>query len=182
MTRKQKHPKQPAPEVERPLPQSAEFVLDQEGQPVAVQIHLENWQALLRRLEDLEDLELVEALLPTLRTHPQEAGSLRWKNVRSREVNWEKEQEKGDDEMVRQAIDALAWEHRPPQSRLLDVRGVEMPPGVEVRRLRVGQSRIVYAIHEAENWIQVLKIRHRPPYDQQDLEAMAAVGGKASHE
>jgi mRNA-degrading endonuclease RelE of RelBE toxin-antitoxin system len=175
MARKQKQPKKPA--TESPTPRSAEFVLDQDGQPVAVQVNLENWQTMLERLEDLEDLELMEDLLPTLHTPPREAGALRWKNVRAREVNWENQTERGDDESIRQAIDALAREHRPAQSRLLDLRGMEGPPGVEIRRLRVGQSRVIYALHEAENWIQVLKIRHRPPYDQQDLAAMSAAVG-----
>ena len=56
---------------------------------------------------------------------------------------------------------------------MLDVSGLELPAGVEIRRLRIDPWKVVYAIHETEGWIWVLSIRRRPPYDYDDLQALA---------
>lgn len=37
------------------------------------------------------------------------------------------------------------------------------------KRLRLGNRRIVYAVHDAEQWVWVWAIRKRPPYDYEDL-------------
>jgi mRNA interferase RelE/StbE len=62
----------------------------------------------------------------------------------------------------------LAENQRPAKSKALDVPGLQS----EVRRLRLDRWRIVYAITEADEAIDVLAVRKRPPYDYGDLEAL----------
>jgi mRNA interferase RelE/StbE len=69
---------------------------------------------------------------------------------------------------VKRAIDSLADNPRPARSKTLDVADVTP----EVRRLRLDQWRIVYAITEAEKIVDVLTIGKRPPYDYGDLEEL----------
>jgi mRNA interferase RelE/StbE len=66
---------------------------------------------------------------------------------------------------VRRAVGALAENPRPNKSKALDVAGLPC----EVRRLRVDRWRIVYTITEAEQVVDVLALRKRPPYDYGDL-------------
>ena len=42
----------------------------------------------------------------------------------------------------------------------------------DVRRLRLDRWRIVYAITEADEVVDVLAVRKRPPYDYGDLESL----------
>ena len=70
---------------------------------------------------------------------------------------------------VRREIEALASEPRPHNSRPLDVTGLDVPQGVEFRRLRLEHWRILYALNPAEGWVWVLGIQRRPPYDYEDL-------------
>jgi hypothetical protein len=63
--------------------QTVQFVVDQEGRPSAVQMGIEAWEALLDWLEDIEDRALVRTLIPRLRQGPQQAGALRWEQVRT---------------------------------------------------------------------------------------------------
>lgn len=69
---------------------------------------------------------------------------------------------------VRRTIDSLADNPRPAKSKKLDIPDIES----EVRQLRLDQWRIVYAITEADNIVDVLTIRKRPPYDYGDLEEL----------
>ena len=71
---------------------------------------------------------------------------------------------------VRRAIDALADNPRPPGSKELQLP--ELEP--ELYRVRLDRWRIVYAITEAENAVDVLAVRRRPPYDYGDLEDLIA--------
>jgi mRNA interferase RelE/StbE len=71
---------------------------------------------------------------------------------------------------VRQAIDGLADNPRPPGSKALEISGVE----AEVRRIRLDAWRIVYAVTEADHAIDVLAVRKRPPYDYGDLGSLIA--------
>ena len=89
---------------------------------------------------------------------------------------------------VRRAIAALADEPRPAESKAL-VRPIqeeahevqnttasteEQPqePAHELRRIRLDRWRIVYAITESDQAIDVLTVRKRPPYDYGDLERL----------
>jgi mRNA interferase RelE/StbE len=69
---------------------------------------------------------------------------------------------------VRRAVGALADNPRPPKSKALSVP--DLP--CEVRRLRLDRWRIVYAITEAEQAVDVLAVRKRPPYDYGDLSTL----------
>lgn len=69
---------------------------------------------------------------------------------------------------IRRAIQALADDARPTNSKELDVRGLSQ----EVRRLRLGKWRVVYAISEGDSIIDILAVRKRPPYDYGDLNAL----------
>lgn len=67
---------------------------------------------------------------------------------------------------VKRAIDQLTDEPRPPKSKTLTVPDAEY----ELRRLRLDRWRVIYAITEAEKFVDVLAVRKRPPYDYGDLE------------
>jgi mRNA interferase RelE/StbE len=69
---------------------------------------------------------------------------------------------------VRQAIQSLSDNPRPPQSKRLDLSEVE----AEVWRMRLDNWRILYAIDESEQIVDVLAVRKRPPYDYGDLEKL----------
>jgi mRNA interferase RelE/StbE len=71
---------------------------------------------------------------------------------------------------VKRAIGGLADDPRPPDSEALSVPEVE----AQVRRLRLDQWRIIYAITEADHAVDVLAVRKRPPYDYGDLQALIA--------
>lgn len=66
---------------------------------------------------------------------------------------------------VKRAVGKLSDEPHPPGSKILDVSSVES----EVCRLKLDKWRIVYAISEIEQIIDVLAVRKRPPYDYGDL-------------
>jgi mRNA interferase RelE/StbE len=69
---------------------------------------------------------------------------------------------------VKRAIRALADNPRPAGSKDLDVTDLEQ----EIRRLKLDKWRVIYAITEADNVIDVLAVRKRPPYDYGDLETL----------
>jgi mRNA interferase RelE/StbE len=69
---------------------------------------------------------------------------------------------------VKYAIDELADDPRPTQSKELDVPDREVP-GREVRRVRLDNWRIVYVVSDDEKAVDVVAVRKRPPYDYGDL-------------
>ena len=73
---------------------------------------------------------------------------------------------------IQKSIDSLANEPRPPESRLLDVEGLDVPLAIELRRLRIDAWRLVYAVCPEADWVWVLAIRKRPPYDYKDLQGI----------
>jgi mRNA-degrading endonuclease RelE of RelBE toxin-antitoxin system len=81
-------------------------------------------------------------------------------------------------QQVKRAIASLADDPRPPISRALDVASLDVPPGVEIRRLRLDRWRVVYAMHETEAWVWVLAIHRRPPYDYEDLADLVVLLGE----
>jgi len=48
----------------------------------------------------------------------------------------------------------------------------ELPGDIEIRRIRLERWRIVYAVSDAEQWVRVLGIYRRPPYNYGDLAAL----------
>jgi len=69
---------------------------------------------------------------------------------------------------IKRAIDDLAENPRPPESKRLDLGDAEEAEN-EIWRLRVANWRIVYLITETEKTIDVVAVRKRPPYDYGDL-------------
>src|SRR5262245_5797825 len=77
-------------------------------------------------------------------------------------------------QQIRRLVQTLGDEPRPHNSRLLDPPA-ELPlPGVELRRLRLGNWRVVYVIDEAWEIVTVIAVRKRPPYDYNDLSKLLA--------
>ncbi len=69
---------------------------------------------------------------------------------------------------VKRAVKALADNPRPSGSKDLDMPDLEH----EVRRLKLDKWRVIYAITEVDNAIDILTVRKRPPYDYGDLEVL----------
>jgi mRNA interferase RelE/StbE len=69
---------------------------------------------------------------------------------------------------LRKAVGALAENPRPARSKALEVPGLH----AEIRRLRLDRWRRIYAITEADEAVDVLAVRKRPPYDYGDLESL----------
>ncbi len=66
-------------------------------------------------------------------------------------------------------IESLGKSPRPSASEPLDVSGLNVPLGIELRRIRLDPWRIVYAVNDDEAWVWIWRIRRRPPYDYDDL-------------
>lgn len=66
---------------------------------------------------------------------------------------------------VRESIRSLAKQPRPAHSKALQFN----EPERLLFRLRLDHWRIVYVVTEADNVVDVLAIRKRPPYDYGDL-------------
>ena len=75
---------------------------------------------------------------------------------------------------VVRALKALQVEPRPSESEALDLDklAIELPTGVEPRRIRMDNWRIVYVIEEGDLLISVLAVRKRPPYQYDDLDEL----------
>ena len=71
--------------------QSVRFVVDQDGQPAAVQMDIVDWESLLEWLEDVEDREAVKAALPKLHAGPHKSGALRWDDI---QAEWDDPEDK----------------------------------------------------------------------------------------
>lgn len=69
---------------------------------------------------------------------------------------------------IRRLIDALPNEPIPQRSKELRITA----DGVVLYRLRLDRWRLIYAIDQNLQLIQVLAIRKRPPYNYDDLDAL----------
>ena len=58
-----------------------QFVVNQKGQPAAVQLDIDTWRSLLDWIEDLEDRALIKEKLSRLHMGPEGAGALRWEDI-----------------------------------------------------------------------------------------------------
>ncbi len=56
----------------------------------------------------------------------------------------------------------------------MDIADLELRAGVELRRIRMERWRIVYAVCDEEQWVWVLAVRRRPPYNYNDLPELIA--------
>ncbi len=70
---------------------------------------------------------------------------------------------------VRRAISDLARNPRPANSIDLTIAPSMAPARVEIRRIRLEHWRVVYAVHDDEQWVWVLGLYRRPPYNYEDL-------------
>lgn len=76
-------------------------------------------------------------------------------------------------QQIKRIIDEVRHTARPAQSKPL-VLPDSIQTDWEVRRIRMDDWRIVYAISEAWQEIAVLTIQKRSPYDYEDLEELLA--------
>ena len=64
----------------------------------------------------------------------------------------------------------LAMKNLEGNPRPTESKGLDWPPEqFEPRRLRIGNWRVIYAVDDGEQWVWVLAVRKRPPYDYGDL-------------
>ena len=75
-------------------------------------------------------------------------------------------------QQIKRIINELANNPRPAKSRALDMTEINVPAEVEVRRFSLIPWRIIYAMNDQEQWVWVLAIRRRPPYNYEDLEEL----------
>jgi mRNA interferase RelE/StbE len=76
---------------------------------------------------------------------------------------------------IRRALDNLGRDPRPARSetlRLPDAVESSIRTEWEVRRMRLADWRVVYAVNETWREVAVLAIRKRPPYDYADLDEL----------
>lgn len=69
--------------------QSAHFLVDANGQRIAVQLNISAWETLLNWIENQEDKAIVKAALPklqNLREHPDNPDWVDWTTVQE---SWE---------------------------------------------------------------------------------------------
>ena len=69
---------------------------------------------------------------------------------------------------VRSAIGEFADDPRPSQGKPLNVPNLDR----ELWRIRLDRWRVVYAITDEDQIVDVLAVRKRPPYDYGDLEQL----------
>lgn len=78
---------------------------------------------------------------------------------------------------IRHLLDDLEEEPRPPKSKILrlsDIAEYFITSEWELRRVRLEDWRVIYAVNEKWSEISVLTIRKRPPYDYEDLEQLVS--------
>ncbi|MBI3958727.1 MAG: type II toxin-antitoxin system RelE/ParE family toxin [Chloroflexi bacterium] len=69
---------------------------------------------------------------------------------------------------VKREVDQLRENPQPSQSKQLQMAA----SGVVLYRVRLDRWRLVYAVNETEQQIQVLAVRKRPPYNYDDLDEL----------
>ena len=74
---------------------------------------------------------------------------------------------------IKRAIDNLARDPRPHQSKNLDTTDLEIPENIELRKIRIDKWRLIYAVNDNEKWVWVWGVRERPPYAYENLEELA---------
>lgn len=73
---------------------------------------------------------------------------------------------------IKKALDDLKADLRPAISREWDVSGLDVPPAIEIRRIRLEHWRVLYAINDRERWVWALGLSRRPPYQYEDLQEL----------
>ena len=75
---------------------------------------------------------------------------------------------------VKRVVESLSANPQPSASRSLDVSDMEVPQTIELRRLRLENWRILYAVSDTDGWVWVLAIHRRPPYQYEDLQEIVS--------
>ena len=89
------------------------------------------------------------------------------------EIHTERESLPGNiRQRIKRALDDLGKDPCPTASKILDTSDLKLPHGIEIRRLRMENWRILYAVHEDEGWVWALGIYRRPPYAYENLEKL----------
>ncbi len=73
---------------------------------------------------------------------------------------------------IKEALDELTTDPRPPTSKELDASGLDLPSTIEVRRIRLEHWRVLYAVNDREGWVWALGLYRRPPYRYEDLQEL----------
>jgi mRNA interferase RelE/StbE len=73
--------------------------------------------------------------------------------------------------LIIHALQSLENDPHPYSSKgMKSIRGLKIPLGMELRRIRINRWRMVYVVELELSLITVLAIRKRPPYQYEDLE------------
>lgn len=75
---------------------------------------------------------------------------------------------------IQRIINDLATSPRPPESEVMNTEGLNLRGDVELRRLRIERWRIIYAVCDIEQWVWILALRRRPPYNYKDIPELIA--------
>ena len=75
---------------------------------------------------------------------------------------------------IKRVLDELATIPRPPTSKELDASDMDLPPDVEIRRIRLEHWRVLYAVNEKNGWVWVLGLYRRPPYQYENLQELVS--------
>ena len=75
---------------------------------------------------------------------------------------------------IKRAIDDLAHDPHPPNSIPLRLPKSVALNDWEVKRIRLDEWRIVYAVSEAWSELGILTVQKRPPYDYEDIADLIA--------
>lgn len=67
---------------------SAQFLVDENGQRVAVQLSIEAWEMLLDWMEDREDAAIVKAAIPKLKQLRSGSSSTEWLDWNAVKTQW----------------------------------------------------------------------------------------------
>jgi len=65
------------------LKEVTQFVVNEDGERIAVVVDIDYWEALMGLLEDLEDVRLVRDAMGRLEQGPAIAGAVRWEDARA---------------------------------------------------------------------------------------------------
>lgn len=71
--------------------QSAQFLVDANGQRIAVQLSLTAWETLLNWIEDLEDKAIIKEALPKLQSLREHSDNPDWVDWSAVKDTWDSE-------------------------------------------------------------------------------------------
>jgi mRNA-degrading endonuclease RelE of RelBE toxin-antitoxin system len=57
---------------------------------------------------------------------------------------------------VKKLLANLAEQPKPTFSQSIDITGLDVPVGIDIRRIRLEHWRVIYAVQDAERWVWVV--------------------------